>query len=192
MVLALGAIAVVDQLFILDGDPDYRCDNYEEGAKQVAEMINNMCGDERFTIIAKAKEALLESTNIETSPEEMAVLDDFLFRCWQMGWLKEYEKRGNYDRVPGDTKVYLWDGVGAAAVYKGGVTELLKADVKTHKEDGSGDSYPIEWITLDEIAEQVDAPIITVITDYPLEGAIYEYGNYGDYWVEKGSHMGYA
>lgn len=38
MVLALGAIAVMDQLFILYGDPDYRGDNHKEGAKQVAEM----------------------------------------------------------------------------------------------------------------------------------------------------------
>lgn len=51
-----------------------------------------VCGDNRFKIIEKAKEAILESTNIESSPEEMAVLDNFLFRCWQMGWLKEYEE----------------------------------------------------------------------------------------------------
>ena len=50
-----------------------------------------ICGDNRFEIISKAKEALLESTNIEESPKEMAVLDDFLFRCWQMDWLKMYE-----------------------------------------------------------------------------------------------------
>lgn len=50
------------------------------------------CGDNRFKVIEKAKEAILESTNIESSPEEMAVLDNFLFRCWQMGWLKKYEE----------------------------------------------------------------------------------------------------
>lgn len=55
-------------------------------------MMTEICGDNRFEIINKAKEALLESTNIEDSPEEMAVLDDFLFRCWQMGWLNKYEK----------------------------------------------------------------------------------------------------
>lgn len=49
-----------------------------------------ICGDNRFEIISKAKEALLESTNIEESPKEMAVLDDILFRCWQMGWLDKY------------------------------------------------------------------------------------------------------
>ena len=46
----------------------------------------------QFEIIEKAKQALLDSTNIETSPEEMKVLDNFLFRCWQMGWLDKYEK----------------------------------------------------------------------------------------------------
>ena len=48
-------------------------------------------GDNRLEIIGKAKEALIESTNIEDSPEEMAVLDNFLFRCWQMGWLDKYK-----------------------------------------------------------------------------------------------------
>lgn len=52
----------------------------------------DICGDNRFEIIAKAKEALIDSTNIETSPEEMAVLDNFLFRCWQMGWLDRYDE----------------------------------------------------------------------------------------------------
>lgn len=49
------------------------------------------CGDNRFEIIAKAKADIVEHTNIESSPEEMAVLDNILFRAWQMGWLKKYE-----------------------------------------------------------------------------------------------------
>ena len=49
-------------------------------------------GDNRFYLIDKAKQDLLENTNIKDSPEEMKVLDNFLFRCWQMGWLDEYEK----------------------------------------------------------------------------------------------------
>ena len=51
----------------------------------------NVCGDNRFEVIAMAKEALLDSTNISESPDEMKVLDNFLFRCWQMGWLDRYE-----------------------------------------------------------------------------------------------------
>ena len=60
-----------------------------------------ICGDNRFEIISKAKEALLESTNIEASPEEMAVLDDFLFRCWQMGWLDKYGTEYSKDYFTG-------------------------------------------------------------------------------------------
>jgi len=50
-----------------------------------------VCGDNRFKIIEKAKQDLLRCTNIDTHKEEMDVLDDFLFRCWQMGWLDQYD-----------------------------------------------------------------------------------------------------
>ena len=55
--------------------------------------MNTTAGDGRFEIIAKAKEDLIRSTNIETSEDEMKVLDSFLFRCWQMGWLNGYEEK---------------------------------------------------------------------------------------------------
>ena len=54
-------------------------------------MTYEICGDNRFEIIEKAKRSLIESTNIETSEDEMKVIDDFLFRCWQMGWLDKYD-----------------------------------------------------------------------------------------------------
>lgn len=57
-------------------------------------MYNEVCTDGRFEIIAKAKEDLLNSTNINRSEDEMKVLNSFLFRCWQMGWLKKYEMEG--------------------------------------------------------------------------------------------------
>ena len=47
------------------------------------------CGDDRFELIAKAKQKLLDTTNIDSSPDEIAVLDDILFRCWQMEWLDQ-------------------------------------------------------------------------------------------------------
>lgn len=53
----------------------------------------NVCGDNRFEVIAMAKESLLNCTNIEQSPEEMKVMDNFLFRCYQMGWLDRYERK---------------------------------------------------------------------------------------------------
>lgn len=53
----------------------------------------NVCGDNRFEVIAMAKQALLDSTNIDESPDEMKVLNNFLFRCYQMGWLDRYERK---------------------------------------------------------------------------------------------------
>lgn len=52
----------------------------------------DICGDNRFKVIARAKEHLLNSTNIHTSEDEMKVLDSFLFRCWQKGWLRQYDE----------------------------------------------------------------------------------------------------
>ncbi|WQJ51702.1 MAG: hypothetical protein [Hatfieldvirus porci] len=54
--------------------------------------MGDICGDNRFIIIERAKEDILQSTNIESSKDEMKVLDNFLFRCWQMGWLNKYDK----------------------------------------------------------------------------------------------------
>ncbi len=54
--------------------------------------MGDICGDNRFIIIERAKEDILQSTNIESSKDEMKVLDNFLFRCWQMGWLDKYNK----------------------------------------------------------------------------------------------------
>ena len=50
-----------------------------------------VCGDNRFEVIKKAKDHLIEATNIKGSPAEMDVLDSFLYRAWQMGWLDKYE-----------------------------------------------------------------------------------------------------
>ena len=58
-------------------------------------MKLDICNDNRFKIIEKYKKELIESTNIEDSPEEMAVLDDILFRFWQMGWLAEQKGKRN-------------------------------------------------------------------------------------------------
>ena len=50
---------------------------------------NSICGDNRFEIIEKAKEMLLNATNIEDSKEEMKVLTNILFRMWQVGLINE-------------------------------------------------------------------------------------------------------
>ena len=56
-------------------------------------IMGDICGDNRFEIISKAKEDILKRTNISSSEDEMKVLDNFLFRCWQMGWLDMYNEK---------------------------------------------------------------------------------------------------
>ena len=62
-----------------------------ETCKENAEYFTSQCGDNRFEIIDKAKRDIIAKTNIESSPDEMKVLDSFLFRAWQMGWLGKYD-----------------------------------------------------------------------------------------------------
>ena len=50
-------------------------------------MAGAQCGDNRFEIIAKVKEHLIKSTNIEMHPEELEQVDNILFRLWQLGYL---------------------------------------------------------------------------------------------------------
>lgn len=54
--------------------------------------MSDICTDNRFELIAKYKAKLIEATNIETSADEMAVIDNILFRVWQMGWLDRLEQ----------------------------------------------------------------------------------------------------
>jgi len=57
------------------------------------------CDDSRFELIKKYKQKLLDATNIEDSPEEMAVIDNILFRFWQMGWFEKLELFGNSEQL---------------------------------------------------------------------------------------------
>lgn len=60
----------------------------------------NLCDDNRIITIEKTKQALIKGTNIEDSPEEMKVLDNILFRCWQMGWLDRYAPPRHFNALP--------------------------------------------------------------------------------------------
>lgn len=51
----------------------------------------DICTDNRFELIKKYKDKLIEATNIESDEDEMKVIDNILFRCWQMGWLDRLE-----------------------------------------------------------------------------------------------------
>lgn len=63
---------------------------------------NGLMGDEstecyaygynRFAIIEAAKQKLIEMTDIENSPEDMSILDNILYRFWQMGCLDQFLK----------------------------------------------------------------------------------------------------
>ena len=69
----------------------------KQNRKNMEENLNDrtncaQCGDKRFEVIARAKADLLKSTNIERDEKEMAVIDNILFRCAQIGWLEKYEK----------------------------------------------------------------------------------------------------
>ena len=73
--------------------------------------MNYVCGDNRFEIIERYKNELISATNIESSPEEMAVLDNVLFRFWQMGWLKEQEAETEWCERCGRVRLKSkWEG----------------------------------------------------------------------------------
>ena len=71
--------------------------------------MSDVCGDNRFEIIEAYKKKLIEDTNIESRPEEMAVIDNILLRFWQMGWLPDVP-----DINVGDT-IYRRDAIDAVA-----------------------------------------------------------------------------
>ncbi len=54
-----------------------------------------VCGDNRFEIIAKVKERLLKATNIKMHPEELAQVDNILFRLWQLNYFNQCNGREN-------------------------------------------------------------------------------------------------
>ena len=49
--------------------------------------MDNIRNDNSLELIKKYKQELMDSTNIEYSPDEMEVIDNILFRMWQVGWL---------------------------------------------------------------------------------------------------------
>lgn len=55
--------------------------------------MSEICTDDRFELIQKYKEKLIQGTNIETAKDEVNVIDNILFRFWQMGWLESLEKQ---------------------------------------------------------------------------------------------------
>jgi len=54
--------------------------------------MSEVCGDNRFEIIAKVKGHLINATNIEMQPEELKYADNILFRLWQLGYFDSIDK----------------------------------------------------------------------------------------------------
>lgn len=67
--------------------------------------MGEICTDGRFEMIKACKKRLMEATNIETRPEEMAVIDSILFRFWQMKWLPQ-QREPKLDEWCTDCKEY--------------------------------------------------------------------------------------
>ena len=84
-----------------EGIVDIEIKQTKEEDMEEKKVNNESCGDNRFEVIERAKRHLLHSTNIGSSKEEMKLLDVFLFRCWQMGWLDSYDdtKHSNSEKV---------------------------------------------------------------------------------------------
>ncbi|MCM1508273.1 MAG: hypothetical protein NC177_14265 [Ruminococcus flavefaciens] len=98
-----------------------------------------------------------------------------------------------------NTVIYAPNSVDAMMIFTGSVADgslkpvslsLLKW--KSEKERTEDFSY----LTLDDIYRQISQKtdeIITVVVERPLDGVIYQCGNYGEgIWVKYGTTIGYA
>jgi hypothetical protein len=104
--------------------------------------MNHMIDDNRFVLIEKYKQKLIEGTNISDRPEEMAVIDSILFRLWQMGWLDKLEEEAKWipcsERLPKDNRQVL--------VYARSVHYALAKYDEMRNADGT---YKKQWVTFD-------------------------------------------
>lgn len=90
-------------------------------------------------------------------------------------------------RVDGD-KICCYDGI--VTVFSGyGKTAKIKRFMLTA--DGLEDD---KHVTLEDCREMIGetGDTVTVIFESALEGEIYNFGNYGDYWWQVGRTQGYA
>lgn len=101
----------------------------------------NLCDDNRIITIEKAKQELIKGTNIEDSPEEMKVLDNILFRCWQMGWLDRYDPQ-----MPSNTSNAL-EALDSVNAKQSNALDSIRRQAAIKALDKRFDSIPMEQTT---------------------------------------------
>lgn len=94
--------------------------------------MSEVCSDNRFDLIGEFKDKLVKGTNIETSPEEMAVLDNILFRIWQMGWLDKLKSQEPVAPVQQPDEEYICGACGNGVV---GCDVFDEAGIESVKND---------------------------------------------------------
>lgn len=92
------------------------------------------------------------------------------------------------NRVADNKVICESDPITNTSVYIGGLFYLERANDKLKWRDDDGRKI----LTLGEVAEQLNARLITVFVESSFEGVIYQFGNYGDSWWQIGETCGYA
>lgn len=102
-------------------------------------------------------------------------------------------------KIPDIDKVVVMDNnIDDFAIYLGGLTRLKDITKEFVYDSEMINGYLMESITLGEIREQAESigykdKLITVISNAPLEGAIYQLNNYlNGKWYKIGDTIGYA
>lgn len=145
--------------------------------------MSDMCDDNRFELIEKYKKKLLESTNIETSPDEMKVLDDILFRFWQMGWLDSLDRMLLVKESAKTLMHSVGDSVSAKAFRNAG--RFMQNAI-----DGEAPEFEMIPPAQPQTAKQTDESAQNVPNGDSIsrKAAI---DAYGDWYVEEGTAEGF-
>ena len=116
--------------------------------------MSEQCNDNRFEIIKETKEYIINATNIDTSPDEMKVLDDICFRLWQLGLTKrnkdklnELENIISEDCIAGkQIGLEIIDSLTRRIKYYRENGNYLINELKTYKEKTKESTYTLEEV----------------------------------------------
>ena len=152
------ATKIAGMVGIMNYCPNCGADMSEEDG--MADVID----DNRFVLIDKYKQRLIEGTNIESRPEEMEVLDSILFRFWQIGWLDKLEEESHWipceERLPEEDKDVLCKTLGGlmfvASYGKLHPWTDEKGWIITPSLERAGISFVDQWMPLPEFKKGVE------------------------------------